>query len=183
MEQEFEQIFEISNQHFLEHNLELLETNVSERTLCGALMIELYETLKETSYSNYYVDVEYNRNGGNKIKTCCKTITDGNLEIIRITCDLIVHSRGTIPALDNLIAIEMKKAGTHENLKKKDKMRLMALTKDSFDDIWSMDGISLPEHVCCYQLGVYYEVHKRLREIYIEYYHHGILTKKYRLNY
>lgn len=28
--------------------------NVSERTLCGALMLELHEVLKDTKYAEYY---------------------------------------------------------------------------------------------------------------------------------
>jgi hypothetical protein len=51
----------------------------------------------------------------------------------------------------------MKKASAPENEKQNDKLRLMALTKDSYDDVWSFDGKTLPEHVCGYTLGIYYE--------------------------
>ena len=52
----------------------LFQTRVSERTLCGALMIEIHEVLKRTKFSDYFVDVEYNRNIGGKLKTLKKTI-------------------------------------------------------------------------------------------------------------
>ena len=61
---ELEEIFEHANRLFLKNNIVLFETKVSERTLCGALMIELHEVLKNTRYFNYYVDVEYNCNIG-----------------------------------------------------------------------------------------------------------------------
>lgn len=71
---ELEEIFEKANQRFLERNPMLFEMKISERTLCGALMIELYEEIKKTKYSSYFVDVEYNRNVGGKLKTIRKTI-------------------------------------------------------------------------------------------------------------
>ena len=52
----------------------MFQTQVSERTLCGALMIEIHEELKRTKFSDYFVDVEYNRNIGGKLKTLKKTI-------------------------------------------------------------------------------------------------------------
>ncbi|MEK3699087.1 hypothetical protein NYE33_19120 [Paenibacillus sp. FSL R10-2199] len=52
----------------------------------------------------------------------------------------------------------MKKSTNRNSEKIKDKNRLIALTKDTFDMVWSFDGTSLLEHVCRYKLGVYYEV-------------------------
>ena len=60
------EVFEQANNCFLERL-----KGVSERTLCGALMLHLYEAIKRTNYQNYFVDVEYNRNGG-KLKTIKK---------------------------------------------------------------------------------------------------------------
>lgn len=71
---ELEKIFEKANKSFIAKNTMLFETRVSERTLCGALMIELHEVLKGTKYSDYFVDVEYNRNVGGTLKTLKKTI-------------------------------------------------------------------------------------------------------------
>ena len=45
---ELEKIFENASKSFLRKNTMLFETRVSERTLCGALMIELHEALKKT---------------------------------------------------------------------------------------------------------------------------------------
>lgn len=180
---EMEQIFEQANRQFLEKNYMLLENDVSERTLCGAFMLELYEVLKKTRYKNYYVDVEYNRNKGGKIKTAVKTIALGRLKVIKINCDLIVHSRGENSENDNLISLEMKKSRAKQEHKQEDRNRLMALTKDTFDDIWSYDGKTFPEHVCRYQLGVYYELDYKKKKILIEYYHKGECTNSYVITY
>lgn len=121
------------------------------------------------------VDTEYNRNNGK-----LKTILDNNMEIIPVTCDIIVHSRGDNKLQDNLICIEMKKSTSNNADKIKDKKRLKILTRKSYDNIWSADGISLPKHVCGYLLGIYYEVNTKTRKILIEDYSDGecVGTKK-----
>ena len=78
---------------------------------------------------------------------------------------------------DNLIAIEMKKATAPRADKEKDRERLIALTKDSFDDVWSFGGKALPEHVCRYVLGVYYEINYKQKSILIEYYRKGCMVE------
>lgn len=138
-------------------------------------MLRLHERLKQTIYNNYYVDVEYNRNKSGKLKTIVKTIKGQKLNIIRINCDLIVHSRGECLEQDNLIAIEMKKSKRSKTSKENDKDRLKCLTKDSFDDVWTFDGKSLPEHVCRYIIGIYYEINYNKRQIKLEYYYKGKL--------
>ena len=45
---DLEEIFEEANMAFIRKNMMLFDTQVSERTLCGALMIELHEVLKES---------------------------------------------------------------------------------------------------------------------------------------
>lgn len=90
-----------------------------------------------------------------------------------IICDLIVHNRGEIVEKDNLIALEMKKAYRSMQEKENDKARLVALTKDSYDGVWSLDGKTLPEHVCGYDLGIYYEIDSKHCLVYIEYYAKG----------
>jgi hypothetical protein len=52
------------------------------------------------------------------------------------------------------------------------------LTKNFFDDVW--DGKGLPEHVCRYILGVYYEINYYREYILIEYYRQGAMVKDYR---
>ena len=167
------QIFEQANKNLLSKDKELFEVQVSERTLCGALMLHIYDILKRTEYRDYNIDVEYNRNKGGKLKTISKTVKGTDEKIIKINCDLIVHSRGHNRFQDNLIAIEMKKSRRTQKDKEKDRERLIALTKDSFNDIWSYDGKTLPEHVCRYKLGVYYEIDFCNKTIVLEYYVRG----------
>lgn len=170
---EMEDIFERANKDFLKNNAILFTQGVSERTLCGSLMLELNNVLKKTRYWRYFVDVEYNRNKGGKLKT----IINSSQNIVKINCYLIVHSRGMNIEQDNLIAIEMKKSHRPKKEKESDKERLMCLTKDSFDDVWSFDGKSMPEHVCRYILGIYYEINYNKKNIKLEYYSKG---KKYK---
>lgn len=175
MYNDLKEIFNLANHDLINLDNSLLEIDVSERTLCGALMLHLYERLKQTIYSDYFVDVEYNRNKGGRLKTIAKTIHSPEFDIIKINCDLIVHSRGKYVEQDNLIAIEMKKSRRPRLEKEKDRDRLKCLTKDSFDDIWSFDGKSLPEHVCRYIIGIYYEINHDKRQILLEYYYKGKL--------
>ena len=170
---ELKSLFLVANKTFLRDEKDLFSSEVSERCLCGSLMLHLNrQILKHKKYEGYYTDVEYNRNRGN-IKTIKKTVKGANEQIISVTCDLIIHSRGNHPEQDNLIALEMKKSNSRLAEKKKDRERLMALTKDTFDDVWSYDGITLPEHVCGYVVGIYYEINFESKEIYIEYYKQG----------
>ena len=117
--EELERIFEHANQMFLKQNAMLFEAQVSERTLCGALMIELHEALKYTKYKDYFVDVEYNRNVVGKLKTINKTIQGLEQHIVQINCDFIVHSRGQKKFQDNLIALEMKKSNAIKKIRTK----------------------------------------------------------------
>ena len=179
---ELKAMFLSANKKFLIEDMDLLDSMVSERALCGALMIHLNRLMvKDKSLEGYYTDVEYNRNRGN-IKTIQKTIRGPEEQIINVTCDLIMHSRGHHIEQDNLIAIEMKKSNASEEEKQKDKDRLKALTKDSFDDVWSFDGTTLPEHVCRYLIGIYYEINFSKRKIFLEYYRQGELFEKQTLN-
>ena len=176
-------LFINANKQFLIDDADLFATGVSERTLCGALMLHINCLMKKDEELNgYYADVEYNRNRGN-VKTLKKTIHGVEEQIIRINCDLIVHSRGKCIEQDNLIAIEMKKSNTPIEAKEKDKDRLKALTKDSFDDIWSFDGTTLPKYVCRYILGIYYEINYRTKQILIEYYRQGELFEQEIINF
>ena len=128
-------LFESADTYFREQDKALFWSQVSERTLCGALMLHLHDIISmDNTFAGYHVDVEYNRNKGN-IKTIQKEISDNQREIIPINCDLIVHSRGECIQQDNLIAIEMKKSHRTRKEKDNDRARLVALTKDDgFDD-------------------------------------------------
>jgi hypothetical protein len=178
---ELERIFEKANKRFLKRNSMLFEMKVSERTLCGALMIELHEVIKNTTYSSYFVDVEYNRNVGGKLKTIQKTIKGLDEQIVTINCDLIVHSRGQFVFQDNLIALEMKKSTGRRIDKDSDRIRLQCLTKSHGQDVWSYGGKAFPEHVCGYALGIYYEVKFSRNCILVEYYKNGYCYHQYKV--
>jgi hypothetical protein len=173
-------IFNKANSSFLEIEAnDGIHLGVSERSLCGSLMLHLRKALDESAYGNYFVDIEYNRNEGGKLKTIvneCETP-------VTITCDLIVHSRGKIVSQDNLIAIEMKRSTHPQGEKDKDRLRLSCLTRDSYDNIWSYDGKTLPEHVCRYILGVYYELDSRSRKASVEYYVKGRIERCFEIAY
>ncbi len=74
----------------------------------------------------------------------------------------------------------MKKSYRIKKEKEDDRARLTALTRDSYDGVWSFDGKTLPEHVCGYDLGIYYEIDLKTRLIYIEYYVKGELVEKHK---
>ena len=178
---EMVRLFEQANSHFLKNNESLFLSNVNERTLCSALMLCLNnQIVSDPSFKGYYTDVEYNRNQG-KIKTIIQTSQGQKSKIITINCDLILHSRGKHLEQDNLIAIEMKKSTRTKSEKDADRDRLRALTLDTFSNTWSFDGHTLPEHVCRYVLGVYYEINLRQKTILIEYYCQGKLISQYQL--
>lgn len=164
-----EKIFEKANKNFLRNNRLLIESEVSERTLCGALMIEINDIIcNSEDFKGYFVDIEYNRNRGNDIyphKKMCKSL-DG--EVSAITCDLVVHSRGQNIKNDNLIELEMKKRRTEEVKRDSDRERLKKITKP-LDECWIKKG-KLPPYVCGYKLGIYYEIDFNAKLIQIEYY-------------
>lgn len=162
------ELFTAANQKFLEEDKSLITSDTNERALCGALSQQLRLIISNTRYKNYHVDVEYNRNNGK-----LKTLLNDKFEVVTIICDIIVHSRGEIVKKDNLIAIEMKKSTAPETEKRNDKLRLTALTKDSYDGVWSFDGVTLPEYVCGYDLGIYYEINIREKSVLLEYFAKG----------
>ncbi len=172
-------LFEQANSEFVKDEAENIASGVSERNLCGCMMLKLRRGLDQSPYADYFVDVEYNRNESGRLKT----YVWGKLAPITITCDLIVHSRGRNLIQDNLIAIEMKRHNHPKEAKDSDKLRLKCLTRDSFDDIWSFDGKSLPEHVCRYILGVYYELNSEKRQVAVRYYVKGAMLREYTLKF
>lgn len=145
-EQALKQFFSLERQNIL--------SGVSERNLCARLAMQLETFAHENGFDGYYADPEYNRKQNGKVKT----ILDNDMRVVSITCDLILHSRGEIMEKDNLIAIEMKRSERPEKEKVSDRARLRTLTKSSFDDVWSFDGETHPEHVCGYELGYFIEL-------------------------
>lgn len=171
MAEHLKEMFQRSFQAFINSDLESIIANVNERNLCGRLSIHMSRLLEEYGFGQYFVDPEYNRKQDGRIKT----ILDENFEVVTINCDLILHSRGRSIENDNLIAIEMKKSNRPQQEKENDRKRLRALTKSSFDDVWSADGQVHPEHVCNYNLGVYLELDTPSRTFLVEEYERGQL--------
>ncbi|WP_062237262.1 hypothetical protein [Fictibacillus sp. FJAT-27399] len=170
-------LFNSANKIYLLEQKNLIQRGVSERTLCGQLMLYLNKAIEKTKYDQYYVDVEYNRNFNRKIKT----IVNGRGEIITINCDLIIHSRGENIHQDNLIAIEMKKSTGSRVNKERDKERLKALTTQVLY-VFSDYRKQFPEHVFGYILGIYYEIDIRHMKVFLEFYQDGKLIDEENIN-
>ena len=163
------ELFEISLEEFLASERDTILSDVSERNLCARLAMKIEANLTPLGLDGYYADPEYNRKQTGRVKT----ILDDDMKVIRICCDIVVHTRGSKVAGDNLIAIEMKKSGVSAKDKSSDFDRLRAMTKRSFDDVWSADGDTHPEHVCGYHLGAYLEINTEMVDTEIVYFKHG----------
>lgn len=162
-----EALFEASLHALLQQEEELIAADVSERSMCGRLSLHMSALLHQYGLDGYFADVEYNRNHGR-----IKTIVDGNARVIPVTCDLILHSRGRL-AQDNLIAVEMKKYRRPDAEKTSDRERLEALTRRDFERIHSGDGLTDPEHVAGYILGVFLQADRQDRRCLAEYFQNG----------
>jgi hypothetical protein len=164
-------LFASTLKEFIRLERENILNGVNERNLCARLASYLEKNANNSGLEGYYADVEYNRNQGR-----VKTILGDEHRIVVINCDIILHSRGGRGAAhDNLIAIEMKKAGRLEEDKKRDRLRLRALTKASYDGVWSADGETFPKHVCGYKVGYFLEIDAANRSISVEQYSKGNL--------
>jgi len=168
-----ELIFDAALDAFLKTEGTSLFSDVSERNTCGRLALYLERQIEVEGAIGYYADVEYNRKQNAQVKT----VINDDFRVIPITPDVIVHSRGKkLPPNDNLIAVEMKKSNRPQQEKDDDKMRLILMSRESFDEVWGWDG-SHPEHVCAYALGVYVEIDIANRTLHLEYYKNGRETK------
>ena len=156
-----------------------IRNGTSERNLCQRLAVPLEQHAFAAGLKQYRADCEYNRSNDGRLKT----IVGQHMEVVTITCDLILHSRGEDAEQDNLIAIEMKRSSHRQVEKDKDRVRLMALSKQPGDGVWSADGQVDPHHVCDYVVGYYVELDPRRCEFDIEEYIHGALEAKYHLSY
>jgi len=158
---------------FFSNELSSILTDVAERNLCARLAMHFEHHMRRTGLKGYYADPEYNR----KQNGLVKTILSGTTEVIQITCDLIIHSRGEILGKDNLIALEMAKSNKSVDDMNADRKRLMTLTKSSFDGIWSYDGKTHPKHVCGYINGIFLIIDHQTRTALLEFYSAGLLSR------
>lgn len=123
-----ELIFDDAFKDFLEREGGSLLSDVSERSICGRLAHFIECQLEREGVPGYYADVEYNRKQRGKVKI----IINDELQVVSITADLIVYSRGKLPAPnDNLIAVEAKKASCPAHEKDGDTARLIAMTRET----------------------------------------------------
>jgi hypothetical protein len=166
------QIFDESIKIFFVEERENIINNVAERNLCGRLSIYLTNGLLNHGVKGYFADPEYNRKQGGKVKT----VILGKEKIVTIQADLIVHTRGKVVDEDNFIAIEMKKSSRPEFEKTSDRERLIAMTKKSYDGVWSSGDGTHPDHVCNYKLGVYIILDVKAERYILEFYHLGELV-------
>jgi len=178
MTAKLQKVFLSSFDEFLENEAQNILNGVSERNLCGRLAKLIEEKAHTSGFDEYFADIEYNRKQDGQVKT----IIDENMEVVSITPDIILHSRGKKIKNDNLIAVEMKRKEHLESEKRKDRNRLCALTKSS--EVWSYDGKSHPEHVYGYSLGYFLELDINSQLFRIEEYRQGKLAgsleKKFR---
>jgi hypothetical protein len=162
-------IFDLTLDKFFACETEEVLGGVNERNNCARMSLYMQHIADANNLQSYFADAEYNRMQDGKVKT----ILDGEYKVVTINCDLILHSRGREVSEDNLIAVEVKKREAKERDKSKDRERLRAMTKASYDGVWANDGITHPEHVCGYGLGVYVEIDRLGRSCLVEYYRAG----------
>lgn len=180
-------LFEDADRCFRHDDIRLFEDRVSERTLCGALMLHLHEEMRKHGelYKGFHADVEYNRNRNTIKKIFQKKEDNDDGIIVNINCDLLVHGRGLTLEQENLIAIEMKKDYAQEVDKNRDRYRLEALTSDPNEwrdrGLFPYDGVEMEDIRYNYVLGVYYEVSYSDGMILIEYYQNGEKQREYKV--
>ncbi|MBE4489927.1 hypothetical protein BCT31_21840 [Vibrio lentus] len=149
MIEQLRDIFSESLDAFFESQVENIQAGIAERNLCARLAMILEPKAHEAGFTDYVADAEYNRNRGR-----VKTILDQNAVVVRINCDLLLHSRGRCEN-DNLIAVEMKKSERPAKEEIEDCERLRILTKPNYDDVIVVRGDFEPQHVCGYKLGYF----------------------------
>ena len=163
--------FYVAFHSFILEETESILTNVHEQNVSGQLGQYLNAIKDRYGLGAYYVDPEYDRKQGGFVKTIRI-----NGERIEIRPDLIVHSRGKVKP-DNIIVIEMKKTSTRaagRRRRENDRERLIAMTSPADGTmVWGADGVTQPEDVCGYELGLFIELDLRSRTYLIEEFQSG----------
>lgn len=156
--QNLKDFFREANSDFMGKNYVLLDTEISERCLCGALMCELNKHLEKNECKNYYADIEFNRN-----KKSIKQLPNDDDSLNNILPDIIVHSCGK-EIIDNLLVLEMKKSSAAHQDKENDRNRLRKMTKQNYNG---------SRYSYEYRLGIYYEINFEKKQILVEFYQDG----------
>lgn len=166
-------VLEQSISDFFKMEAEAILDQVSERNNCQRFSIYLERRAHDAGLTGYRADAEYNRqSGGNR-----KRILIGNAEEAFIHSDLILHSRGSIPDQDNLIAIEMKKADRPDHEKQSDRRRLCAMTGPADKALDEQQTVR--PYVCGYLIGMYIELDAHQGIANIERYENGKQAQVY----
>lgn len=165
MQTELRDLFSETLAEFLAEEADSIASDCSEQMLCGRLAMVLQRRALEAGFAGYKADTEYNRNYDGRIKTIINEV----FEVIPIRCDLILHSRGNATK-DNLIAIEMKKQVHTEEATQRDRERLKAMTRSTYDNRWDPLCGEPPEHICDYELGYLLILNRNDRSVRVEEY-------------
>ena len=83
-------VFEKASASFLKEQKDLITSNVSERCWYTPFAIYLNEEIKKNNINGYYVDTEYNRNGGK-----LKTIFDNEVPVVASGTQIIRPYKAT----------------------------------------------------------------------------------------
>lgn len=155
---------------FINRDLQLIHSNAHEQSWSHRIASYM-EHAANAACPGYHVDCEYNRNGDG-----LKQIRTLDGKVANITCDIILHSRGSIPEEDNLIAIEIKKSNRKLEHKNDDRERVKALTMSiDGEELYSYNGSMLPRYVCGYGMGIYLEYDVGSKKFIEEFYADGML--------
>jgi hypothetical protein len=169
------ELFNAAFADFLRREYANIQADISERNLCGRLMLYLDAARAHYRLGDYFTDTEYNRNLGDLKRIRHNPVDPPDI----ITCDLILHSRGRLD-LDNLIAIEMKKKKHAKKHKDADRTRLKALTRTRLQ---ARRLSRSADHVYGYQLGLFVELNTENPEYLLEIYHRGEKVDEVRRGY
>jgi hypothetical protein len=178
MEELLQEMFDSAMDQLILFDLSNIVNDVCERNLCSRLAVYLEHLIAADHLDGYYADVEYNRMRDGQIKT----IIDGQTRQVKVCCDLIVHSRAELEE-DNLMAIELKKSYRDEAEKESDRLRLRALTRTDFKDIWPLDAGTEPQYVCGYRLGYYIELNIDEHNFKVEKYRRGDIVDSWQVQF
>lgn len=153
---------------------DLIEQDVAERDVCAHILSQLERVKADYWFRNYFVDVDYNRAQDG----CVKAIANQTQIVARnIAPDIVIHGRGRLGDLENLLCVEVKKAARPEEDKDDDRTRLKCLTLPP-NEVYGLEAKAAI--VCGYQVGLYVEYDAMNDSVLIETYCQGGLVNSCR---
>ena len=126
-QREIRRVLESAIESFNDNEEYLIENDLSERCICSKFAMYVQRALVGSAFSDYTVDMEYNRGSLGK-GFAPKILCERNIVV-----DLVVHKRGYDAecGFDNLFCIEMKKKYKNVDLSS-DKERLRKMTDNAY---------------------------------------------------